>query len=140
MSSILEHAVVLCRFVQKISLCAIGIPNRGSRFPSRVFSSDCCARLIACSGKVEIKLFKLGSCCSIRLRKCRVSSSLEYSPLSRSMLISLIVFECQSVTCFLLHHPRYKIQTRIDFRGNCLILVSQVFFCHLVFSHCLDRI
>ena len=61
LSSILDPHEVFTPFVQKISFCAIGSPDKGLITPFEISLSISCALLIAASSVTEIKQLRPAS-------------------------------------------------------------------------------
>ena len=114
-ASIFEAHVVGKPWVQKISLCNIGIPSSGFSSPSRRASSAFVAALIARSSLEDITAFSSGFRSEIRLRASRVSSTLETSP-AASCCAGRQPFRRMSS---LIDHPRNE--KVILFRGGSVV-------------------
>ena len=94
LSSIFEPQLVFTPLVQKMSLCANGMPVNGPAVPALRAPSAACAAASAGAAVTVTKLLSRSSWVLIRCRQARVNSSLEYTPFCRSAASSTRLFWC----------------------------------------------
>src|SRR5437868_3905022 len=130
-----EPQVVRMARVQRMSLCAIGIPVSGAASPRALFASASRAQFSAWDASTLINALSASPWRSMRSRQARVSSTEEiFLAASAAPSSPRVAFSK------LLDDLRHEVEAFFHRRGDSLIKLALVLFARFVGTQALDHI